>query len=107
LAGAECPAVAEGDVAVAGLDVPRLTEIPMTAASTAAATIDPTLLLLVDISRRIRDRRSGLAMGAEADGSDDDAGGGGGVAPAPAELSATDGPDVADGGRVPSGPVDS
>ena len=78
--------VAEGDEA-------QPAESPITAHIGAAATIHP--LLLFDSTRRILGQRSCLAIVTEADESGEDAGGGGGAAPAPPELPATGGPDVA------------
>jgi hypothetical protein len=60
-------------------------------------------VLVFDSNRRTLGQRSGLAMGTEADQSgegteadqSENAGGGGGAAPAPPELPATGGPDVA------------
>src|SRR3979411_921034 len=95
--GPGCPAfaeggvaVAEGGVAVAEGDVAQPAESPITAHISAAATIHP--LLLFDSNRRTLGRRACLAMVTEADQSGEDAGGG---APAPPELPATGGPDVA------------
>jgi hypothetical protein len=68
-------------------------ESPITAHISAAATIHP--LLLFDSNRHILGQRACLAMVTEADESGEDAGEGGGAAPAPPELPATDGPDVA------------
>ena len=69
--------------------------------SAAAAAITIHRLLLFDSNRRSLGRRAGLAMVIEADEFGEDAGGGGGAAPAPPELPATDGPDVAlDTGRA-------
>ena len=84
--GPELLDVAEGDVA-------RPTESPTTAHVSAAATTHP--LLLFDSNRRTLGQRACLAIVTEADESGEDAGGGGGTAPAPAEVPATDGPDVA------------
>ena len=83
--------VAEGDVAVAE-DVAQA-ENPITADISAAAMIHR--LPRFDSNRRTLGRRSCLAMVTEADESGEDAGGGGGAAPAPPELPATGGPDVA------------
>jgi hypothetical protein len=85
-------AVVEGDAAVVE-DVPQAAESPITAHISAAVMI--RRLLLFDSNRRCFGRRSCLAMVAEADESCEDAGRGGGAAPAPPELAATDGPDVA------------
>jgi hypothetical protein len=102
-------AVAEGDVAVAEGDVAQPAESPITAHISAAAEIHP--LLLFDSNRRTLGRRAWLAMVAEADESGEDAGRGGGAAPAPPELPANGGPDVAletgRGGRVSWGLVGS
>ena len=86
-------AVAEGDVAVAEGDVAQPAESPITAHISAAAAIRP--LPLFDSNRRTLGRHAWLAMVTEADESGEDAGGGGGAAPAPPELPATGGPDVA------------
>jgi hypothetical protein len=86
-------AVAEGDVAVAVGDVAQPAESPITAHISAAAAIRP--LLLFDSNRRTLGRHAWLAMVTEADESGEEAGGGGGAAPAPPELPATGGPDVA------------
>jgi len=83
----------EGDVAVAEGDVAQPAESPITPHMSAAAAIHP--LLLFDSNRRTLGRRAWLAMVAEADESGEDNGGGGGAAPAPPELPATGGPDVA------------
>jgi hypothetical protein len=95
-------AVAEGDVAVAEGDVAQPAESPITAHVSAAAAIRP--LLRFDSNRRTLGRRAWLAMVTEADESGEGARGGGGAAPAPPELPATRGPDVAletgRGGRV-------
>ena len=86
-------AVAEGDVVVAEGDVAQPAASPITAHISAAAAIRP--LLLPDSNRRTLGRRAWLAMVTEADESGEDAGGGGGASPAPPELPATGGPDVA------------
>jgi hypothetical protein len=93
LGGAPCPAVAEGDAAVAEGDVAAQPESPITAHVSAAAAIDP--LLLFGSNRRAQGLRARLAMVTEADESGEDAGGGGGAAPAPPEPPATGGPGVA------------
>jgi hypothetical protein len=109
LGGAPCPAVvegdaavAEGDAAVAEGDAAAQPESPSTAHISAAAAIDP--LFLFDGNRRTLNRRACLAVVTEADRPGEDAGGEGGAAPAPPELPATDGPDVA---LVSWGPVGS
>jgi hypothetical protein len=78
---AGCPVVvdddaagADGDVGVAEEDVPSPTETPITALSTAAATIH--MLFLFDSHRRVAGRR-GSTAGTEAEGPGNDAGGGG------------------------------
>src|SRR5258706_11747960 len=100
LPGTPRPAVAEGDVAGAEADVAgaegdaaQPAESPITAHISAVATIPP--LFLFDSNRRSLGRRACLAMVTEADESGEVAGGGGGAAPAPPELPATGGPDVA------------
>ena len=111
LPGTGCPdvaagdvVVAEGDMVVAEGDVAQPAENPITAHISAAATIHP--LFLFDTNRRTPGRRACLAMVTEANESREDAGGGGGAAPAPPELPATGGSDVAletgRAGRVPS-----
>jgi hypothetical protein len=86
-------AVAEGDVAVAEGDVAQPAASPITAHISAAAAIRP--LLLSDSNRRTLGRRAWPAKVTEADESGEDAGGGGGASPAPPELPATGGRDVA------------
>jgi hypothetical protein len=101
--------VADGDVADAEGDEAQPAESPVTAHISAAAAIRP--LLLFDSNRRTPGRRACSAMVAGADESGEDAGGGGGAAPAPSELPATGGRDVAletgRAGRVLSGLVGS
>jgi hypothetical protein len=101
LPGTACADVVE-------LDLARTTESAITAHTSAAATIHVNFF---DSNRRALGQRAGLAMGAEADQSGEDAGGGGGAAPAPAELPATEGPDIAldtgRAGKVPWGLVGS
>jgi hypothetical protein len=89
--GTGCPAVTEEDVDAPEGDVARPTESATIADISAAATIGPTLRLLVEGSRRRLGQRACLVMVAEAGRF----GGGGGGAPEPPELRATDGPDAA------------
>src|ERR1700694_3672850 len=83
---------ADGGVAAAE-DVPQAAERPISAHITTAAMIHP--LLLFESNRRTPVRRSRLAVVTEADESGEEAGRGGGATPAPPELPATVGPDVA------------
>src|ERR1700674_5873249 len=83
---------ADGGVAAAE-DVPQAAERPITTHINTAAMIHP--LLLFESNRRTPVRRSCLATVTEADQSGEDAGRGGGATPAPPELLATVGPDVA------------
>jgi hypothetical protein len=86
LPGTGCPAVPEWGVA-------QPADSPITAHISAAATMH--LLLLFGSDRRTLGRRACLAILTETDESGEDAGGRGGAAPAPPELPATGGPDVA------------
>jgi hypothetical protein len=76
-----------------GEDVPQAAEIPITADISAAAMIHR--LLLVDSNGRTAGRRYCLTAIIKAGESGEDAGGGCGPAPAPPELRATGGIDVA------------
>ena len=79
--------------------LPRATESPIAAQSSAAATIHPFLLFSSD--RRTFGHRACLTVVTEVDLSDEESGRGGGAASAPPELPATDGHDVAlDTGRA-------
>jgi hypothetical protein len=93
LPGTGSPDVAEGDVVVAEGEAAQPAESPITAHISAAATMH--LLLLFGSDRRTLGRRACLAILTETDESGEDAGGRGGAAPAPPELPATGGPDVA------------
>ncbi|HTT92234.1 MAG TPA: hypothetical protein VMF65_21955 [Acidimicrobiales bacterium] len=92
LAATSGAAVAEGDVA-------KLTGSPIAAdISTAAATRPP---LLFASHRRTLGRRAGSAMEAAVDHSGEEGSGSGAAAPAPPDLPATDGSEVASGAGWP------
>ena len=85
-------AVVEEEV-VAEEDAAQAAQRPNTAHISPAAAI--RLLALLESNRPTVSRRACLAVVTEADESGQDACGGGGAAPAPPELPATGGPDVA------------